>query len=569
MLGSALGIPDASARGDAPRRAERAGERPNVLFFSIDDINDWIGVYGGHPQARTPNLDRLAQRSTMFTKAYCSAPLCHPSRLATMTGIRPHRSGIYTAQDGWRDHVPQAVHLADHFRTHGYETLAGGKVYHHTQLFGDPGETWLWDQQLYPPRPPHRPDVDGPLNGIPDGGFFDWGSPEGVAEEDYADSQVVDWCLDKLYRPRPKPFFLACGIYKPHLPWYAPRRFFDLFPPESVVLPEVIGDDLSDVPPMGVQLVERFSRAEHVSTYGIWDDAVAAYLAAVAFADSLAGRLLDGLAVSGYADNTIIVVWSDHGYHLGEKLHWEKNALWEEATRIPLFIHVPEALGGPGSQPGARVCDRTVELVDLFPTLTDLCGLPPLDQFDGRSLAPLLDDPDAEWDRPVVSTWLYKNHSIRSERYRYIQYRDGAEELYDHAVDPLEWTNRAADPAYAAVRQEMASHLPATDVYVAADPALDPETGEPLEVRNYPNPSAGPVTVEFILREPSPVWIRVFTVQGRLVRVVADGDVYPTGRRQVEWDGKDDGGGKLPGGLYLCSVRTERSSETRRIVLLP
>lgn len=564
VLGSALGL-----RPDAGASRPRSGVRPNVLFVSVDDINDWIGVYGGHPQTRTPNMDRLASRATMFTRAYCSAPLCHPSRIATMTGIRPHNSAVYTAQNGWRDLIPDAVHLADHFRRSGYETLAAGKVYHYTQAFGDPGESWLWDAMIPPPPPPHRWALDGPLNGIPDTGPFDWGSPPGVAERDYADSKVVDWCLDQLSRPHAKPFFLACGLFKPHLPWYAPRRFFDLFPSASVVLPETIPDDLEDVPPLGVEMVDRFSKTEHVSEHGIWDDAVAAYLAAVAFADSLVGRLLDGLEASAHAGSTIVVLWSDHGYHLGEKLHWEKNALWEEATRVPLMVRVPEPLGGPGSAPGGRVCERTVELVDLFPTLADLCGLEALDQFDGRSLAPLLDDPDAEWDRPALSTWLYKNHSLRTERYRLIRYRDGAEELYDHVTDPLEWTNLALDPAYDGLREELGGRLPTYDRYVPVDEELDPETGEPLSLRSYPNPSPGPVTVEFVLTEPSEVWITVFTVQGRRVRRLVPGRTFPHGRRQVRWDGLDDDGARLPGGLYLCTVRTERTSETRRIILLP
>ncbi|WP_420454538.1 sulfatase-like hydrolase/transferase [Rubrivirga sp.] len=563
VLGSALGLAPSSADA-APHR----GAPPNVLFFSIDDINDWIGVYGGHPQAYTPNLDRLAQRSTMFTRAYCSVPLCHPSRIATMTGMRPHSSGVYTAQIGWQDQIPTAVHLADHFRSHGYETLAGGKVYHHTDKFGPPGETWLWDHQLFPPRLVHNPNLDGSLNGLPAIRGFDWGTPD-APEEEYGDHKVVDWCLDKLAQPRTRPFFFAAGLFKPHLPWYAPRRFFDLFPPQDVVLPEVIEDDLVDVPRIGWRMVERYTRTEHVSTYGIWDDAVAAYLATIAYADDQAGRLLDGLAASPHADNTIVVVWSDHGFHLGEKLHWEKNALWEEATRIPLFVHVPEALALPGSGTGGQVSGRTVELVDLFPTLTDLCGLPTPEQCDGQSLAPLLANPDAPWDRPALSTWMYQNHSLRTERYRYIRYRDGTEELYDHEVDPLEWTNVAGHPDYADVRAELEAQLPAHDVAVALDPDVDPETGETLGLRSYPNPTAGPATVEFVLREPTEVTVTVFTVHGRRVRQLADGRPFAAGLRTVEWDGTDDAGATLPGGLYLCVVRTPATRETRRIVLLP
>ncbi len=563
VLGSTLGLaPSASARPRDP------SARPNVLFLSVDDINDWIGVYGGHPDTRTPHMDALAGRSTMFTRAYCSVPLCHPSRIATMTGRRPHNTAVYSAQVGWRDVIPDALHLAAHFRSNGYETLSAGKVYHWTDKFGEPGEPWLWDHQIAPPPPPHRWQ-NGPLNGIPDTGNFDWGAPPGVAEQDFPDHKVVDWCLDKLLAPRPRPFFLAAGLYKPHLAWYAPQRFFDAFPPASVTLPEIIENDLDDVPQLGIDMTERFSRIDHIRENGIWDDAVAAYLACIAFADHQVGRLLDGLAASPHADNTIVVLWSDHGYHLGEKLHWEKNALWEEATRIPLMIHVPEALGGPGSEPGGQVSERTVELVDLFPTLTDLCGLPTPPDLDGQSLAPLLADPHAAWDRPALSTWLYKNHSLRTERYRLIRYRDDTEELYDHETDPLEWTNLALDPAYDALRAHLGAQLPTFDRYVPLDTSLDPETGEAMELSSYPNPSAGPVTVEFILPEPSPVTITVLTVTGRRVRALTEAESFGRGRGQVEWDGRDDNGGRLPGGLYLCVVRTATTSETRRIILLP
>lgn len=566
VLGSALAL--------RPSRADAAGLRPstdrppNVLFLSIDDINDWIGVYGGHPQAYTPNLDRLAERSTMFTRAYTSVPLCHPSRIATMTGMRPHNTGVYTGREGWRDQVPNAVHLAEHFRLHGYETLAGGKVYHHSQNFGDPGESWLWDHQLFPPRLIHNPDLEGSISGYPSVRLFDWGTPP-IPEEEYGDHKVVDWCLDKLSQPRTKPFFFAAGLFRPHLPWYAPQRFFDMFPPESVVLPDYIEDDLVDVPPLGQRMVELYSRTEHVSTYGVWDDAVAAYLATIAYADYEVGRLLDGLAASEYADNTIVVVWSDHGFHLGEKLHWEKHALWEEATRIPLFIHVPDALGLPGSGSGPQASSRTVELVDLFPTLADLCDLPIPPQCDGRSLVPLLENAQAPWDRPVVSTWMFKNHSLRSERYRYIRYRDGTEELYDHEVDPLEWTNLAADPAYAEAKAAMVAHLPDSDRPVDIDPGIDPESGETLSVRSYPNPSNGPTSIEFMLRDASEVTVLVFSVEGRLIRTLVQGRRFGRGINRVPWDGASDDGTPLAGGMYLCVVQTAETHETQRIVLLP
>ena len=545
-------------------------ERPNILFVSIDDINDWIGVYGGHPDTRTPHLDRFAQRAVTFDAAYTSVPLCHPSRIATMTGMRPSSTGIYTAQQGWREHIPHATHLAEHFRRNGYQTFAAGKVYHNTDRFGEVGEPWLWDEMTLHPRSLHNPSRDGVLNGLPNAGTFDW-SPLDHTPGEFGDGVIVDWCLDRLRHPRSTPFFMACGLFRPHLPWYAPREFFDMFPPDRVTLPEILPNDLNDIPERGVDMADLLGRYDLVLESGLWAEAVAAYLACIAFADHLVGRLLDGLAASPHAHNTIVVVWSDHGYHLGEKLHWDKNALWEEATRIPLMIHVPEALRLPGSNSGGRRCPRTVELVDLFPTLADLCGLQALPQFDGRTLSPLLTEPERTWNRPVVSTWRWKNHSVRSERYRYIQYRDGTEELYDHAADPLEWNNLAGTPAAEGVTAELATWLPTENRL--SDPVppdnVDPETGELVIGEAYPNPASESVTIEVVLTMRTRITVTVYDMLGRRVRQVADDVSLGAGVNELTWDGRDDAGTEVPGGIYLCVVRTPTRAETRRLVRLP
>jgi arylsulfatase A-like enzyme len=311
-------------------------------------------------------------------------------------------------------------------------------------------------------------------------GVFDW-EPLDVPDEEMGDHQSVDWVIDQLGREHDRPFFLAAGIYKPHLPWYVPARYFDLFPLDSVELPDVLEGDLADVPERGIEIAYRGGEYHrHVLEAGQWPRAVQGYLASIAFADAQVGRLLDALDASPYARNTIVVLWSDHGWQLGEKEHWRKFALWENVSRIVLVVRVPE--GTPGLGQGTRAgtrSGRTVSLVDLFPTLLDLAGLPAREGLDGRSLVPLLADPVAPWDRPVVTTYEYGEHTVRDERWRYIRYIDGSEELYDHERDPEEWTNLAGDPARDSVKARLAAWLP-------SDPAPFVETSIDLLPHHIP-----------------------------------------------------------------------------------
>jgi arylsulfatase A-like enzyme len=250
---------------------------------------------------------------------------------------------------------------------------------------------------------------------------------------------------------------VAVGIFRPHLPWYVPKKYFDLFPPEEVILPKVKKDDLDDVPEAGRRMARPEGDHAKVIATDNWHRAVSGYLASIAFADACVGRVLDALDASPYADNTIVILWGDHGWHLGEKLHWRKFALWEEAAHAPLMI------AGPGIAKGA-VCTRPVSFMDIYPTLVDLCGLGPNDRLEGTSLRPLLADPNAAWDRPALTTHGRNNHSLRSERWRYIRYADGSEELYDHQADEMEWTNLAGDPKYDGVKKDLARHLPDVNV---------------------------------------------------------------------------------------------------------
>jgi len=411
-------------------------DRRNVLFISIDDLNDWIGCLGGHPDVKTPNMDRLAGRGVLFTNAHCAAPLCNPSRASLMTGVRPSTSGVYENNQPMRQSraLAGAVTLPQYLRSNGYSVTGGGKIYH--GAFPDPQS---WDnyfpsqQENQPPNPepPHKP-----VNGIPNAAHFDW-SPVDVRMDEMGDFKTSEWVRASLSKRHDKPFFLACGIFRPHLPWYVPRRFFDMYPADKVTLPIVKEDDLDDVPPAGRRMAKPDGDHARVSEHGQWRKAVQGYLASISFADEIVGRVLDGLDAGPNAKDTSIVLWSDHGWHLGEKLHWRKFALWEEATHNVLMVSSPWA-----TKPKS-LCDRTVSLSDVYPTVLDLCGVPPKAGLEGRSLTPLFSNPRAEWNHPAVTTYGQNNHSVRTERWRSSRYADGSEELYDRSTDPMEWTNLA------------------------------------------------------------------------------------------------------------------------------
>ncbi len=433
--------------------AEPGPQHPHVLFIAIDDLNDWIGCLGGHPDCRTPNIDRLAGRSVLFTRAYCAAPACNPSRAALLTGIRPSTSGVYLNSQPWRPALPTAVTLPQHFSAHGYRAIGGGKIFHGG--FDDPASWQSYFKKRGDPAPPNRP-----LNGIANTAHFDWG-PLAVDDREMDDHRVVDWAISELSQEPKQPTFLACGIFRPHLPWFVPQKYFDQFPLESITLPQFREDDLADIPAAGVKMANPGGDHRKVVASDNWRRAVQGYLASIAFADAQVGRLLSALEHGPMSDNTIVVLWGDHGWHLGEKSHWRKFALWDEAARVPLMISGP-AVDRPG------VCGRTVSLLDVYPTLADLCHLPVGDHLEGRSLRPLLDNPQAAWDRPVLTTHGRNNHTIRSERWRYIRYADGSEELYDHQQDPQEWTNLAPRDELAKIRRELAAWLPKTNAPNAA-----------------------------------------------------------------------------------------------------
>ena len=432
-----------------------AGSRePNVLFIAVDDLRDWVGHLGGHPLAKTPNIDRLAKRGVSFTRAYSSAPLCNPSRISLLTSIAPSRSGVYGNGEKLREKLPDAVTLMQHFRSSGYSARGSGKIFHGIQ----DGDADSWDDYFVPKAKGMKAMRDASL---PKSAWTPWG-PLDCGDEELFDGKVASWAVSELEKLKKKPFFLACGFTKPHLPWFVPRKYFDLYPLETIKLPPVTKGDLDDVPPFGKRLAREVydpsgernfasqgGDHQNVIANNQWRKAVQAYLATISFVDAQIGRVLDALDRSGHADNTIIVLWGDHGWHLGEKEHWRKHALWDVSTRTPLIFSTPDRVVKD------QLCQRPVSLIDIYPTLVDLCGLPKRKGLDGQSLKPLLENPKQEWDRPVVMTYGFNNHAVQTERWRYIQYHDGGQELYDHDRDPNEWINLATIPERQKVIREL------------------------------------------------------------------------------------------------------------------
>ena len=443
---------------------------PDILFISIDDLNDWVGPLDGHPQAKTPNMDRLAERGMVFTNAHSTSVLCNPARTALMTGLSAATSGVYVNQPDWRrmDIFQDIRTIPGYFQDAGYTTYGAGKLFHSSTFnawaYYGYNDTTAWDA-YYPSLDRQIPDEirphDLPANGNPHDTRVDW-APIFADDRAMGDGQVVAWSARQLLTETGGPRFDAVGIYRPHLPWYLPQKYFDLHPLDAVELPPVLENDLDDISEIARMQGSTFGSPMEVHQWaleaGVWKDGVQAYLASISFADAMLGQVLDALEQSGRAAETIIVMWSDHGFHLGEKARWRKQTLWRESTRVPLIVVAPGV-----TRPGSR-SNAPVSLLDLYSTLTELAGLPTPDHVEGLSLLPLLEDPAATLKRAgVVTTFGYRNHAVSSERYRYIVYSDGSEELYDLETDPHEWTNRAEDPALSAVKAELMDWLPRHD----------------------------------------------------------------------------------------------------------
>ncbi len=511
--------------------------RPNVLFIICDDLNDSVEGFGGHPQARTPNLNQLAQQGIRFTNAHSADPICGPSRASFLTGIYPHHSGLYgynQNQNAWNNNpvLRNCKPVFEHFADNGYKIMAGGKLFHNNHytkpLFDRPdslGEfgpgqeygpfawTGVVSENIYNDLPAH-PDIPpdfgkwgfssfasldnipeikaDPVKNIP--GYTGWylanypsGKPFRYAGENDRDPMpdeiTADYAIEKLQQTHEDPFFLTVGIIRPHSPWHAPKEFFDLFPLDQIELPPYLENDLEDCAeelwyqPGGAKHHRFLSLLDAYEGDEGWRRFIQGYLACVSFADAQVGRILDTLDNSEYAASTIVIVISDHGYHMGEKNQLFKRTVWEESTRVPMIIRLPE-----GKNSGQE-CKYPVGLIDIYPTLIDLCGLPDNTMrnehghsLDGHTLRPFLNDPEhGSWDGPSVALSCIEagipvelnepgkvenqQFTVRSKDWRYVLTRTGSEELYDHRKDPNEWHNLAYEPQYSEMKEQLKAEL--------------------------------------------------------------------------------------------------------------
>lgn len=474
-------------------------QKPNVLFIAVDDLRPFIGCYGD-VNAHTPNIDSLAEKGVVFSNAMCTAPSCGPSRAALMTGQLPTKTGLYGFQD-WagREEFAHIVTLPEHFRNCGYETFSSGKIHHNSlrvhsytrqavdtnKASADPDPTVMvaradreWSVNniaaVRESKYNHTPCLDDCIDwsggrhaGNPDDVKLNSG-PSDDDVMDCMDGVTAQFGVDVLRRKHDKPFFLATGFVRPHLPFIAPRKYFDHYPLDKLDLHPVKDDDLADSPwvarrsarvgdDINIRNADPHGRARVIQ----------AYYACASFVDDMIGKVLNELARSPYADNTIVVFWSDHGWHLGEKRSWRKFTLWEESAHTPMIIVDPRVDFTAGKK-----CERPVGLIDIYPTLADLCGIPVPDNLDGVSLSPLLHDPASDSPdlrAPEMTIQGRGNYSLRDELWRYTCYFDGGEELYNHRDDPYEWVNLAEDADYAEVKANFISLLP-----VESTPTFEP-----------------------------------------------------------------------------------------------
>ena len=407
-------------------------KKPNILLISVDDLNDWVGVMGGHPQIKTPNIDRLASKGMLFTNANCQSPVCNPSRASMMTSLYPSSTGVYFLNPPLErsNKSLESTLMPKRFLKEGYNVLGAGKLFHgvkENKKYID--NYWSGFGEWF-----------GPLSEKKISGFnekarlWDWGSLN-IRDEETEDGQIANWAVNILSKDSKKPFWLAVGFYKPHVPFLAPKKWFDLYSLDSIQLPEIIDGDLDDISEYAKSLT-RFGHVapnhDWVVSNNQWKSLVRSYLACVSFVDDQVGKVLDALETNDEVQNTYVVLYSDHGFHLGEKEKWAKRSLWKNSTKVPLII------SGPGI-PQGKISDLPVQLLDIYPTVIELSGLAPDPIHQGHSLVPLLKNSSSEWPYMARTSFGPGNYSIVSKNHRFIQYNDGTEEFYDRINDPNEW----------------------------------------------------------------------------------------------------------------------------------
>jgi len=483
--------------GPGHAQAPEKSKKLNILFIVSDDLNVSLACYG-HPLVKSPNVDKLAQAGMRFTRTYCQYPLCNPSRASFMTGRRPDTTKVYENATHFRKNLPEVLTLGQFFRLMGYYVVRIGKIFHYgvpaqigTSGLDDP-RTW---EKFYNPSGRDRKEENLLRNLQPKnknlGAVLAWHASAGTDDEQ-TDGLVADQAIKVLEESKRqgKPFFLAVGFYKPHVPWIAPKKYFDAYTRDTIHMPKEPGNVRAGVPAAAFTV--------NPPNYGLKEedlrDAILAYLASVSFMDTQLGKILEALERLGLKENTIIVFVSDHGWLLGEHGLWQKLCLFEESAQVPLIIVTPRP-----KLPG-RPCDRLAELIDLYPTLVDLAGFQVPAGLEGKSLKPLLEDPNLPWKAGAFTQvtrggakkgGAYMGRSVRTEKYRYTEWDDGKKgrELYDHDADPREHKNLALAPAQAKTVERLARllrtgapaanpvqgrldprHLPATDPLLDLEP---------------------------------------------------------------------------------------------------
>ena len=465
----AIESPQPKTEVNSQQLSATENKHPNVLFIVVDDLNDWEGALRGHPQAQTPNMDRLFKQGVLFTNAHCSQAVCNASRNSVLSGLHPSSSGWYGStkimQASYDDVMGEHKMLPQFFRDNGYHTMTAGKIYHKGASDFPNLTDKFWDEiapnykipkellkrgdgykgKKFYPFPKDGSQMSRMGKEFDDGNSLCWGAldREDMPAGKMYDELIAEWAVDKLNQKYQNPFFMAVGFVRPHVPYTAPKEFFELYNLDDLQAIDIPADEMSDIPMMGKSIAYgRLKGGDDHAVHQVSDtfpqEMVLAYLACVSFVDAQIGKVVDALEASGHADDTVIVLWSDHGQHLGEKRSWRKQTLWEEATRVPLFFKAPGSATPPGK------ISQVVSLLDIYPTLVDLCDLPKSERLEGESLVPLFADAAASRARPVLSSWYYGNFAVRDNQWRYIRYRDGTSELYDHEKDGAEHTNLLA-----------------------------------------------------------------------------------------------------------------------------
>ena len=461
------GLPLIVAGNQVSINAKEANDVKKVVFIAVDDLNDWVGFLNGHPSTLTPNLNKLASMGMVFNNAYCAAPVSNASRSALLTGYRTSTSGVYGNEEFLRDSpvLKDAITLPKWFSNNGYTSMSRGKIFH--QPKGPKSDPQSWDDidflggaGLNPHREPGKQANGLVTDTSGKSVMLDWAGVN-VDEKLTNDYKNAEWAAKEVMEVSDEKKFIACGIFRPHLPWYVPQKYFDRLPLDSIPEPIYNEEDPLDLPARALQLTGYKKKGHEynvIKEAGRQKEAIRAYLACIAYADDCLTPLVKALENNPDKENTVIVLWGDHGWHLGEKMRYRKVSLWERSAHVPLIIVAP------GLTKGGERCSTPVSLMDLYPTLLELANLPANENNEGTSLLPQLINPNKKRKEPVLTTLNQNEHSLRSDRYRYIVYRNGEEELYDHKNDPNEYTNLAKDAKYQRIIKKMRKSLPTINV---------------------------------------------------------------------------------------------------------